>query len=58
MEKYTGVRNELIDDNAKLHDDLIGANEEIKELVETLKDVENKHKLEKAEMIEKYNAQC
>ena len=58
IEKYTGVRNELIDDNAKLQDDLIGANEENKELVESMNKMKIKHKLEKDKLIEKYNAQC
>ena len=50
MEKYTGVKNELIDDNARLTDDLIGANEEIKEILETMKDVKNKHIMERADI--------
>merc|ERR1711874_612903 len=56
-ERDTAIKQNLIDDNAELTDKLIAAKEVIKEKVEDYNKMMIKHKKEKEEILENYEAQ-
>merc|ERR1711874_882760 len=53
-ERDSNIKQNLIDDNARLADNLLEANEVIKEKIEDIEKIKKMHKTEKEDMLERY----